>query len=320
MTVPLNIVKENKEKEETVKSPHLAITHVSQGFSANNRHASLLMKSVDQIDEETKKLLKSVLGEEYAEIEKMSYENLKEKLEDSVKVFSPESKDTDVEDFDGQYVVFSNDQGLFYTEYTLSDGVITLGDVPLPVERIISYKTDTGELLMSDDSSGDIPEGVYSLVAKSFDSISKKENIKNLYKSKHENEVNTVEIEIQKAVQEKQVELEKALVDLEKAQAENASLKEQLALIEKAQLEAKQAQREQLVKSVVADEAQAEELIKSLESVEDSVFESVVKALKSKQEIVENSDLFTQVSAADQEQGEQESNLAKMLKKQFAKQ
>ena len=170
----------------------------------------------------------------------------------------------------------------------------------------------------SNDSLGVLPEGVRSLIVKSFDSISSNEKIKAIYKSKHENEVKNVEQEIQK-VEAKQAEtqLTKALADLEKAAQERDALKAQVEEIVKAQAEAKAAQRLDLVKSVIKDEDQAVAFAKSVETLEDEAFQTVVKALQLKEQVVEQTDLFKSVSQAQVETGEQQSTLAALLKQKY---
>jgi hypothetical protein len=326
--VPLNIIKE-KEEQDKKMSPHLAVTHNDlQGGAANGRNVSLLLKADAELDEEAKSLLKSILGvdadESIQTIQKASYEQLRTKLSDAIKKFSIDRWEwAYVEDFDNQYVVFYNDQGLFYTEYTLSDNQVVLGDVAYPVNRIVSFEAKTGTLLMSDSTSnsttGAIPEGVYSLIVKSFDSISSNEKIKAIYKSKHENEVKNVEQEIQKAVEAKQAELTKALADLEKAVQERDALRAQVDEIVKAQAEAKAAQRLEVVKSVIKEEEQAVAFAKSVEALGDEAFETVVKALKLKDEVVDQSDLFKTKSGATVESGTQESGLAALLKQKYQK-
>lgn len=315
--MPLNIIKQAEDGKKV--SPHLALTHESQGFSANNRHVSLLMKAGVELDDEAKELLKAVLGD--TTIPMASFDNLKDSLELAVKKFDDKA---DVEDFDNSYVVFSKEDGLFYAEYTFQDNQIVLGDVASPVSRFVYYEATAGELLMSDSTSNDslgvLPEGVRSLIVKSFDSISSNEKIKAIYKSKHENEVKNVEQEIQKAVEAKQAvetQLTKALADLEKAAQERDALKAQVEEIVKAQAEAKAAQRLDLVKSVIKEEDQAVAFAKSVETLEDEAFQTVVKALQLKEQVVEQTDLFKSVSQAQVETGEQQSTLAALLKQKY---
>lgn len=322
--MPLNIIKETEDKK---MSPHLALCDMkTQGGAANGRNVSLLMKANVELDDEAKTLLKSILGQGDLEvIEKASYEQLRTKMADAIKKFSKDKWEWSlVEDFDDQYVVFYNDQGIYYTEYTLSDNQVVLGDVAYPVNRIVSFESKTGTLLMTDSTSNDSigvpPEGVRSLIVKSFDSISSNEKIKAIYKSKHENEVKNVEQEIQKAVEAKQAELTKALADLEKAAQERDALKAQVEEIVKAQAEAKAAQRLDLVKSVIKDEDQAVAFAKSVETLEDEAFQTVVKALQLKEQVVEQTDLFKSVSQAQVETGEQQSTLAALLKQKYTAQ
>ena len=317
--MPLNIIKQAEDGKKV--SPHLALCDMkTQGGAANGRNVSLLMKSDIQLDDEAKELLKAVLGD--TTIPMTSFDNLKDSLELAVKKFDDKA---DVEDFDNTYVVFSKEDGLFYAEYTFQDNRIVLGDVASPVSRFVYYEATAGELLMSDSTSNDsfgvLPEGVRSLIVKSFDSISSNEKIKAIYKSKHENEVKNVEQEIQKAVEAKQAvetQLTKALADLEKAAQERDALKAQVEEIVKAQAEAKAAQRLDVVKSVIKDEDQAVAFAKSVETLEDEAFQTVVKALQLKEQVVEQTDLFKSVSQAQVETGEQQSTLAALLKQKYA--
>ena len=135
--MPLNIIKQAEDGKKV--SPHLALTHESQGFSANNRHVSLLMKAGVELDDEAKELLKAVLGD--TTIPMASFDNRKDSLELAVKKFDDKA---DVEDFDNSYVVFSKEDGLFYAEYTFQDNQIVLGDVASPVSRFVYYEATQG--------------------------------------------------------------------------------------------------------------------------------------------------------------------------------
>lgn len=92
---------------------------------------------------------------------------------------------------------------------------------------------------------------------------------------------------IEKAVAPLQAELQKALdiikqVEKEKAEAVSKSRKEAIAKVE-------------------ADVVAAEELFKSLETVSDVAFESVIKALKKKEDKVEQSDILKEVGDTGRE-------------------
>jgi hypothetical protein len=92
---------------------------------------------------------------------------------------------------------------------------------------------------------------------------------------------------IEKAVAPLQAELQKAQELIKQHEVEKA------AVIAKS--------RKDAIKAVEADEAAAEELFKSLEGVSDVAFEGVLKALKKKEDKVENSDIMKEVGTAGRE-------------------
>ena len=116
---------------------------------------------------------------------------------------------------------------------------------------------------------------------------------------------------VTKAVEEA---IEKALAPV---QEELKKAKEQLEVVEKASLEAVSKARKEAVASVEKDEAKAEELFKSLESLADEAFDVVIKSLKAKEEVVENSDLFVQKSKDSDVEIEEENGTAALLKAKY---
>lgn len=123
-------------------------------------------------------------------------------------------------------------------------------------------------------------------------------------KAAHEETVNkAVEEAIEKALAPVQEELKKA--------------KEQLEVVEKAKHEAVAKARKEAVSSVEKDEVKAEELFKSLESLADEAFDVVIKSLKAKEEVVENSDLFVQKSKDSDVEIEEENGTAALLKAKY---
>jgi citrate lyase gamma subunit len=118
---------------------------------------------------------------------------------------------------------------------------------------------------------------------------------------------------VTKAVEEA---IEKALAPV---QEELKKAKEQLEVVEKANLEAVAKSRKEAVASVEKDEAKAEELFKSMESLADEAFDVVIKSLKAKEEVVENSDLFVQKSKDSDVEIEEENGTAAILKARHQK-
>src|SRR5690606_10683120 len=319
---------EEINKKKSVKlQPHLAITHNElQSGASNGRNVSLLMKSVDITDEQ-KEILKSIVGEEW--IEKVSYNGLRNLLNEAIEVYKTDKWSwAYVEDFDETTVVFSNSDGVYAVQYTLQDNKVVLNSNAIPVNRVISYETDSNSLVLSDSVDG-VDPNVLVLIKKSFEKISNNDKLKSVFKSKQEKGKQLMEQEIQKAVdaavgvmktdlQKAQADLSEAKQSLEKAVAERDALQEKLDAIEKAAKEAAEAQRKEALKAVIADEKQVETLFKAFSALDDEAFAEVIKSYETKNEQLENGDLFVQKSGNGGEQEQVESNLAKMLREQYA--
>lgn len=279
------------EEVNKKKNPHIAITHNEiQKGSANKRNVSLLMKSDVEIDEDTAALIEKVTGVK-VDITKASYETTREKLREAVKKF--EMRDYDwswIVDFDEEHVVFSNDNGMFYTTYTVDGLNVQVGSEAKEVSRVINYVEDEGTVVLS-ESSEDINSGVLSLIVKSFDSISKNEKLVDVFKSKKGNQM----VEIQKAVDEATAVLK---ADLTSAQTLLKEAQDTIASFEKTAQEQKEKQRQEAVAEVITDVEKATAFLKSVEALEDDAFDTVVQTLKAKNEVVENSDLFEKSSEA----------------------
>lgn len=302
--MPLEIEKKNK------KSPHLALTHQElQNGAANGRNISLLMKSDVEITEEIAVLIEKITGEKpevaiKENVEKASVETTRKLLNEQIKKFNRrEYSWSYVEDFDEQYVVFTNDDGLFYTTYESTAEGVVVGDTATSVNRIVSYREDSGTLILSEDN--DVNSSVQSLIVKSFDSIQKNEKLVDIIKSIQEK--GKLMEDIQKAVEEATSTLK---ADLEKANATIAEL-------QKAAKEASQAQRKEKVSAVISDEAKVEELLKATESLEDEAFNIIIKSFQEKAEVIEKSDLFKRESSQeDIEKADAEPLHVQLLKKQ----
>lgn len=273
--------------------PHLALTHNElQSGAANGRNVSLLLKAED-LDEETKEILKRVLGQEVSEqvIEKQSVSGKRKLLNEAVQETRPDRWSWAwVEDFDENVVVFSNSDGVFYSDYSMEGDVVTLGE-PQSANSVLSWKSDAGVVVLSESDT--ISKSVNSLVVKSFDSIASNEKLKDVFKSKFE------EGEVMEDLQKSVAELQKSLADmqsqLEKANQDKKAAEDALEIVAKAQAEAKAATRTSALKEIVAED-KVEDLQKSLLSLDDSAFETVLKSLKGSKEAVEASELFKQKS------------------------
>lgn len=312
------VIKTDKEPVEKKLAPHLAITHNElQHGAANGRNVSLLLKA-DNLDDETKAILKRVLGEVETEeqIEKASYNNLRRKLNDAVQKFSKERWSwAYVEDFDENVVVFSNSDGVYYVNYSLSGDEIVMGDEALSVNRFITYEDKSGNIVLTESDA--ISNSVKSLIVKSFDSIASNEKIVDIFKSKYMEgkEMN----ELQKTVEDLQKSLSDVQAELLKAKEEKQAALDALEAIEKAAAEAKSAERLEKLKEVTA-ESEVETLHKSLSVLSDEDFTVVLKAMQAKKEALEDSDLFKKKSVDGEETKDSKAKFTEMLKKQYEKQ
>ena len=285
---------QTKEKKPVLLAPHLAVTHMAQGGAANGRNISLLLKSADSLeDPKAIALLEKVFStgkdKEKVEIEKASYKTMRLVLEHAIKRFQESRYDYSwVHDFDESTVVFTNDRGLQYSEYTITETGVELTE-PKKVTEHITYVPEEDLISIIPDEI--ISEGVRDLVLKSVEDITKDETLINIYKTKYEKEQQEMKEEIQKAVEAKDAELKAALDQMEVLKSELAEFKKEVA-------EKKQADRLEVIKSVKTDEAEAKELLKSLEALDDDSFSTVIKSLKGEQEKLEQSDLVKSVSTS----------------------
>lgn len=134
--------------------------------------------------------------------------------------------------------------------------------------------------------------------------------------TKSQEEVKLLEIEIQKAVEAAEAILKAQVA--EKEVALNKAL-EQIAAFAAEKQEAVAKSRKEAVAGVEKDEAKADELFKSLESLPQEAFDVVIKSLKAKDEVVENSDLFVQKSKDSDVEVEEVNGTAAILKAKHAK-
>lgn len=308
----MSLVIKDKDGKRT---PHLSLCHEAQGFSANNRSVSLLMKSGVELTEDVTKALE-VLGINKAAF----YSQIRTSLQDAVKEkYGDEDKWLYVEDFSDSVVIFCNEGGLFTANYSLQSGEIILDDLAEPAKMVITYEPTSGKMLLSEDAEEKLEEGVYSLVTKALHNDETKEHLVKMFEAQtllKEKEVLALQEEIQKAVlaaetilkaqvAEKEVELQKALDQVEAFKAEKK--------------EAVVKARQEAIAAVEKDAAKAEELFKSLEALPDEAFDTVIKALAAKDAVVEDSDLFVQKSKSSDVEVEEENGTAALLKAKFAK-
>lgn len=311
-----------KSEGDPTSAPHLALTHEAQGFSANNRHVSLLMKSDAIVTDEVLQMFKS-LG--IVDINKAGYySTIRNALQSSIQSkFGEDDSWVYVEDFNDSEVIFCAKSEMYSVSYTMSGDAAVLGDLAKPVTVVISYSTSDGKMLLSEDAEDKLEEGVYSLLTKTLNHKTTQEHLIQVFKEKAKNnqqEVELLEQEIKKAVEAAETIL-KAQLHTKEQELLKAYEEIQLFKNEKEEVLAKS--RKAAIGEVENDEGVAEELFKSLQTLPEEAFDAVIKALKKKVEQVEQSDLLKEVGNKGREvvpekpQGE---NLtAQLLKNQFQK-
>lgn len=297
------------------RAPHLALCHQMQGYSANNRAVSLLMKSGVELTEDITKALE-VLGIDKAAF----YSQIRTSLQEAVRAkYGDEDKWLYVEDFSDSVVIFCNEDGLFTTNYSLQSGEVVLDDLAEPVKVVINYEPTNGNMLLSEDAEEKLEEGVYGLVTKALQNGETKEHLIKMFeaqKQTKDNEVLALQEEIKKAVEAAETILKAQVA--EKEQALQKAL-EQVAAFQAEKQEAVAKARKDAIASVEKDEAKAEELFKSLESLAQEAFDVVIKSLKAKDAVVEDSDLFKQKSKDSDVDVEEENGTAALLKAKYTK-
>lgn len=282
-------------KDKKAKTPHLALTHNElQGGAANLRNVSLLMKNKDELSEDVIKALESI-GISLQQVDKAAfYSQLRAQLQTAIKdKYAKEYEWLYVEDFNDSVVIFCNGKGLYSTEYSNVGGEISVGDLANPMTTVLMYEPASGNMLLSEDAEDKLEEGVYGLITKALNNSESVEHLKEMFKSIENKKVIILQEEIKKAVAEAEALLKSQIVDLEgkleKAQG-------QVDKYEEATKEAVAKARKAAIAEVEKDAEQAEVLFKSLEAVGDEAFEAVLKALKAKEDKLENSDLFVKKS------------------------
>lgn len=308
--MPLEIIKSDVKK----KTPHLALCHETQGFSANNRPASLLMKSGVVLTEEIEKALVS-LG---IEIDKSMFASTIREMLQSAVCESYKDRDDDwlyVEDYDDSIVIFCSEDGLFSTTYSLVDGKVTLGDLAKPMTRMVSYVAGTGEMLLSDDAEDKLEEGVYGLVAKALKSEQTQAHLVQMFKALELKKSNTKDIPLKE-------EIEKAVAAVEtllKAQieAQTQALEKASARIKELEQAAVVKARKEVLASVEEDADKLDALVKSLESLNDESFAVVAATMVQKAKVVEESDLFKQHSVHMKTEEPEEGSFDAMMKAKY---
>lgn len=293
---------------------HIALVGPSVGSAANN-HKTVLWKSrstEDISEEEVKQLVEK--ASEQSEVEKAKWNSeIRETLNELVREkYKESSKDgwLYLEDFNATTLVVNRDNVLFTVSYSLSDdGEYVLGNDEQEVEVKRIY-IEKGVAYLTEEAKEVLDEGVYSLLSKALDNPETNERVvKHVSESLEKAKIKMQE-EIQKAVDAAKAE---AAAQLTAVQEELTKAKEIIAQVEAEKKAAVLKARQEAVAAFDKDGAEA--LAKATEGLTDEAFEVILKSLKTKQEAIEQSDLFKQAGVQGGEAPEQESPTVVALRK-----
>lgn len=294
------------------KGAHIALVGPAVGGPAN-RVETVLWKSrstEDISEEEVKQLVEK--ASEQSEVEKAKFNSevrnmLSEKVREK---FAGKYEWLYLEDFSDSQIVFSSDTGMFIVDYSLSgDDEYTFGNVATGVEYK-SILVQNGSVKLSAEAQEKLSEGVYSLLSKALDNPETSERVEKCVNVSLEKAKIKMQEEIQKAVDAAKAE---AAAQLTAVQEELTKAKEIIAQVEAEKKAAVLKARQEAVAAFDKDGAEA--LVKATEGLTDEAFEVILKSLKTKQEAIEQSDLFKQAGVQGGEAPEQESPTVVALRK-----
>lgn len=266
--------------------PHLAVCHYIQGFGANGwGDADLVRKSKDQTTEIVKAMKDAGLPQEL--IQKMSYRNKKQTLNDAIEMYlrtnmaaNGEYVWVDVFDFNDERVGFYFQDSHWSVDYKMTDGGVELGeDIRRGKELYVVVDSETGEELIKANfwkkKNPEIEE------EKSSDTEGEENGETQTTPDVNEEEENMSQID--KAQLD---ELMKSADFQEIIKAQAAQLaKEQFEELQKAAKEEElRKSTVEILKGVEAIGDKAEELIKSIFVAEHSV--EILKAFQDMQELL----------------------------------
>ena len=190
-----------------------------------------------------------------------------------------------------------------------------------------NFESEGSHVALVHAAQGGGANGWTTLITKATNDISEQE-VEKAMASDTESQSLTLGIEdnmqeeIQKAVEAAELVLKAQFEEVIKAKDEEIlKAKATIEAFEKAQVEAVAKARKEAIAAVEKDAEQAEVLFKSLEAVSDEAFEAVIKSLKAKQEMLDNSELFIEKGANSEEAAdrqEQKIDTMAVLKAKYA--
>lgn len=298
-------------------TPHLALTHEAQGFSANKRPVSLLMKQ--NVSELTEELVKALEVVGLLDISKAAFARQKrEAIEVAVREkFGEEDSWLYVEDYNDAVAIFCNAEGMFSVNYTMQDTAVSVDDLAQPITSVISYVPVEGKMLLSEDAEEKLEEGVYTLVKSCVEAPATIEHLVKMFETQIAEDLLLQEA-ITKAVADAEAVLKAQLVEQEaivkslQAQVEAFATQEAVRVSE--------VRKSQLKEAGLSDD-EAAEMFKAIGELADEAFTAIVKQLAAKAALADQSDLFkeTGVAGVGEQDPAQVDGTAAILKAKYHK-
>lgn len=298
-------------------TPHLALTHEAQGFSANKRPVSLLMKQ--NVSELTEELVKALEVVGLLDISKAAFARQKrEAIETAVREkFGEEDSWLYVEDYNDTVAIFCNAEGMFSVNYTMQDTAVSVDDLAQPITSVISYVPVEGKMLLSEDAEEKLEEGVYTLVKSCVEAPATIEHLVKMFETQIAEDLLLQEA-ITKAVADAEAVLKAQLVEQEaivkslQAQVEAFATQEAVRVSE--------VRKSQLKEAGLSDD-EAAEMFKAIGELADEAFTAIVKQLAAKAALADQSDLFkeTGVAGVGEQDPAQVDGTAAILKAKYHK-
>lgn len=298
------VVKDREKGDDPEHSPHLSLTDMqSQGGAANKRNISLLMKSDIDISSSQKLILSNLLG---GSVEKQSNISKAELIESSLKEKFNKGN-VYVVNYDDTNVLYMLDEDLYTSKYDMEDELPKISDDMAEVSHYVLYAHQQGKVKVkkSFDNQNEVNSEVLELIKLAVSD----DRLVEIFKNKYEG----------KLMEDKMQDIIKSLnEELNKAKSEKDEVVNALNELKKSVAEQKLNARMNAISECVSDGEQAIALHKAVGSLEDDAFDTVISVIKSKNEVVEESELTVQVSKSIADDKETDI-LEDILRKRYSK-
>lgn len=285
---------------------HIALTHKSQGYSANGKPYALIMKSKSQ--EFIEKIQQVRVTMELPDFLEKFFSIWGSDAQVLAKLMGYERDDSnDAEPVSYDDWINERVEGIEILKSLKESENPSLAIVAMDEKDILTVLKAQAQL----EPFLNQPEG----------EPSGKQLEKNMPNPNTEMVEKSALVDLQKSFDDQKVALEKATVDLEAAKVELEKAVAKNAEYEAEKAQAKVEARKAALKDAVADDAKVEVLFKSLSVASDEDFAATVETLKGLRAAQENSELFKEAGAAAGEQtSATETPIQKALKAELAKQ